>query len=78
MNTTAILLPKKATDLQEERMARDIAICREYDKLTARPGQSRTEVIKYLMAKYNIHSTGTIYAIRKRVEERTAMAGKRR
>lgn len=67
--TTAPLL-KKTTDLQDERAARDLAIFNEYNELVAVDGQSRTEVNKYLMRKYDIHSTGTLYAIRKRVEER--------
>lgn len=63
-------LLKKTTECQAERAARDRAIFDEYNALVASEGQSRTEVNKYLMAKYGIHSTGTLYVIRKRVEER--------
>lgn len=66
--TTPIL--KKQTALQEEREARDLAIFREYNALVSIEGQSRTEVSKYLMQKYNIRSTGTFYVILKRVGER--------
>ena len=69
MTQTAPLL-KKTTDLQAERAARDLAIFNEYNALVAVEGQSRTEVNKYLMRKYNLHSTGTFYAIIKRVKER--------
>lgn len=41
-------------------------------------GQSRTEVVRYLMNKHDIHSTGTLYEILKRMENRqeAAAAGK--
>ena len=58
------------TKLQEKRQARDLAIYNEYNALAANPEQSKEELNKYLMEKYDIHSTGTLYLIRKRVEER--------
>lgn len=61
---------RKKTALQEEREARDLTIFNEYNDLVSIEGQSRTEVNKYLMQKYNIHSTGTLYAILKRAEKR--------
>lgn len=61
---------RKKTALQEEREARDLAVLKEYSKLISLEGQSKTEVNKYLMQKYNIHSTGTLYVILKRAEER--------
>lgn len=61
---------RKKTVLQEEREARDLAVFKEYNDLVSIDGQSRTEVNKYLMQKYDIHSTGTLYVILKRVEER--------
>lgn len=61
---------RKKTALQEEREARDLAVFKEYNDLVSIDGQSRTEVNKYLMQKYNIRSTGTLYVILKRVEER--------
>lgn len=64
---------RKKTALQEEREARDLAIFREYNDLVSIDGQSRTEVNKYLMQKYNIRSTGTLYVILKRVEEQYNM-----
>lgn len=58
------------TECQIEREKRDLAICREYDELMAVKGQSRTLVVEHLMQKYGIHSAGTIYVIRRRVEAR--------
>ena len=73
MTTTPQL--KKTTDLQAERATRDLAIYNEYNALAAVEGQSKTQITKYLMEKYNIHSSGTIYAIRKKVEERMSGEG---
>lgn len=67
---------KKTTDLQDERAARDLAIYNEYQTLAAIEGQSKTEINKFLMKKYNLHSNGTLYAIRKRAEERLRREGK--
>lgn len=61
---------KQKTALQEEREARDLAIYNEYNALVSDPNQSRTQANQYLMEKYGLHSTGTVYCIRKRVEER--------
>lgn len=58
------------TPLQEKREARDLAIYNEYNALASNPEQSKDELNKYLMEKYDIHSTGTIYVIRQRVEAR--------
>ena len=60
--------PRRKTPFQGERDARDLAIYNEWNKLAADPEQSRVEINNYLMMKYCIHSTGTIYQIRKRVE----------
>ncbi len=75
MTTTATPLLKKTTDLQDERNARDLAIYNEYNALAAIDGQSKTQINKFLMEKYNLHSNGTLYAIRKRVEERLKREG---
>ena len=74
MQATTPLL-KKATELQEARAARDRAIYDEYNALAAVPGQSKTQINKYLMEKYDLHSTGTLYTIRKRVEDRIKEEG---
>ena len=63
------------TDLQREREQRDLAIYSGYEKMMSVKGQSATEVGKHLMSKYKIHSLGTIYVIRKRVEERLKKEG---
>ena len=58
------------TQCQLERETRDLAIYNEYNELTSLEGQSKTLVMEHLMKKYNIHSIGTIYTIRSRVEKR--------
>ena len=57
------------TDCQKEREKRDLAIYNEYNEMMSVDGQSRTLVTQHLMKKYGVHSQGTIYAIRRRVEE---------
>nr|DAN17492.1 MAG TPA: hypothetical protein [Caudoviricetes sp.] len=57
------------TPCQTEREARDLAIYNEYNSLMTVEGQSKTVVTEHLMKKYGIHSQGTIYLIRRRVEE---------
>lgn len=58
------------TQLQQEREQRDLDIFNEYNSLMKIEGQSKTLVTEHLMRKYNIHSAGTIYVIRKRVEDK--------
>lgn len=58
------------TELQLERQQRDLDIFNEYNSLMKIEGQSKTLVTEHLMKKYNIHSAGTIYVIRKRVENK--------
>ena len=58
------------TPCQTEREARDLAIYNEYNSLMTVEGQSKIVVTEHLMKKYGIHSQGTIYLIRRRVEER--------
>ena len=58
------------THCQTEREKRDLAIFNEYNELMSVESQSVTGVTEHLMKKYGIHSQSTIYAIRKRVEER--------
>lgn len=57
------------TDCQKEREKRDLAIYNEYNEMMSVDGQSRTLVTQHLMKKYGVHSQGTIYVIRRRVEE---------
>lgn len=64
------------TDCKAKREARDLAIYNEYNELMSVEGQSKTLVTEHLMQKYDIHSSGTIYVIRKRVEERLKAEGK--
>lgn len=58
------------TEYQRERERRDLKLYRDYEQLISVEGQSKTLVTEHLMKKYNIHSAGTVYAIRKRVEGR--------
>ena len=64
------------TDCKAKREARDLAIYNEYNELIAIEGQSKTLVTEHLMKKYDIHSAGTIYIIRQRVEECLKREGK--
>ncbi len=64
------------TDCKAKREARDLAIYNEYNELIAIEGQSKTLVTEHLMKKYDIHSAGTIYVIRQRVEDRLKREGK--
>lgn len=66
----------KMTDCQLARQERDLAIYNEYNELISIEGQSKTRVTEYLMKKYDIHSSGTIYVIRERVEKRLKQEGK--
>lgn len=64
------------TDCKAKREARDLAIYNEYNELISIEGQSKTLVTEHLMKKYDIHSAGTIYVIRQRVEDRLKREGK--
>lgn len=57
------------TECQKEREKRDLAIYNEYNEMTSVDGQSKTLVVQHLMKKYGVHSQGTIYVIRRRVED---------
>lgn len=63
----AVLLKPKG---RQKREARDLALYTDYQKLMSVEGQSKTEVNKLLMEKYDIDSQGTIYTIIHRVENR--------
>lgn len=63
------------TDLQKEREKRDMAIYSDYEEMMSVEGQSATEVAKFLMKKYGIHSLSTVYVIRKRVEDKLKKGG---
>lgn len=58
------------TAYQEEQESKDLAIYNEWNELMSVPGQSATAVTQHLMQKYNIHSSSTIWAMRKRAETR--------
>lgn len=62
---------KAKTELQKWREERNLSLFKEYNKLVSKEGQSRTEVIKFLMDKYNVHSTATIYTVIKQQKEQT-------
>lgn len=52
-------------------------IYEEYVELTSVPGAAATKVQEFLMKKYGIHSTSTLWAIRKRVEAKLREGGKK-
>ena len=62
---------KAKTELQKWREERNLSLFKEYNKLVSKEGQSRTEVIKFLMDKYNVHSTATIYTVIKQQKKQT-------
>lgn len=64
------------TEFQKEKEARDMQIYQEYITLTAEPGAAATKVQEFLMKKYGIHSSSTLWAIRKRVEAKLQKGGK--
>ena len=64
------------TAYQEEQEAKDMAIYNEWNELMSVPGQSATGVTQHLMQKYNIHSSSTIWVMRKRAEKRLKREGK--
>lgn len=61
---------KLKTPAQDERLERDRAIFEEWRALVGNEGQSRTEVVKYLLRKYELHAASSIYAILKRQGEK--------
>lgn len=63
------------TEFQREKEARDLQIYQEYVELVAEPGAAATKVQEFLMKKYGIHSTSTLWAIRKRVEAKLRKGG---
>lgn len=65
MNDVKIL----KSEYRKEREKRDLAIYQEYLEMMSIEGQSKMLVTQHLMKKYNVHSSGTIYLIRKRVED---------
>lgn len=56
------------TEFKREREKRDLAIYKEYHKMTSVNGQSKMPIIRHLMEKFNIHSPNTIYVILRRVQ----------
>lgn len=65
------------TDFQQEKEQRDMQIYQEFITLTSEPGTAVTKVQEFLMKKYGIHSSSTLWAIRKRVEAKLRKGGKR-
>lgn len=61
-----------STEYAKDKWKRDLTIYKEFQSLTSIPGSSKSEVTKYLMKKYNLHSAATVWNIRKRIENRFA------
>lgn len=55
--------PPRLTAVQRAKLERDNKIRREWAALLSDPEQSRMEALRFLMAKYGIHSTSTFYRI---------------
>jgi hypothetical protein len=53
------------TPTKERRERRNLALCTEYSALVGVEGQSKTQVVSFLMSKFGIGSQSTIYAILK-------------
>jgi hypothetical protein len=56
------------TEYQKKRQKRREDIYADYCRLAANPDNSRSAIIKYLMGKYNIGSSSTIYILIKEKE----------
>ena len=52
-----------------------MAIYNDYNSMMAVEGSSKLAVSELLMKKYGIHSMGTVYVIRRRVEQRLKQEG---
>lgn len=61
---------KFASKFAREKWNRDLALYKEFNKLSEEPGSSRTEITRHLMKKYGLHSESSVWYIRKKVEER--------
>ena len=74
MTQTTQLPPLEIKSGKAKREARDLELYSEYKKLidltVTNPDLSKLSIIKRLMVQFDISSTGTIYAIIKRVEDR--------
>ena len=65
------------TEFQREKEQRDMQIYQEFVTLTAEPGAAVSKVQEFLMKKYGIHSSSTLWSIRKRVEAKLRKGGKK-
>ncbi len=54
--------------------ARDAAVYREWQKLSANPENKKTAIAKYLMGKYEVYSRATIWKMCRRAEARLKKA----
>lgn len=68
---------KFQTDYQKEREVREMQIYQDFLELTSKPRVAVTKVTEFLMKKYSIHSSSTLWAIRKRVEAKLKEGGKK-
>lgn len=58
------------TTYKIEKEARELQIYNEYKELMNQPGAMQSAVNEYIMEKYSIYSSSTVWLIRKRVENR--------
>lgn len=61
-----------ASKFSKEKWARDLALYKEFTKLSEEPDSSRTEITRHLMKKYGLHSESSVWYIRKKVEKKLA------
>ena len=60
------------TEYQREKIKKEKMVYDVYMKLRENPINSKTEIVRRVMSKFNIHAPSTVYAIVRRVEGRIA------
>lgn len=58
------------TEHAKKKEARDAAVYKEWQELTANPENSKTAVSEHLMKKYGVYSRATIWQMCRRAEAR--------
>lgn len=59
---------KDKLSFQEENRRRNMAIKEAFDVLT-KEGKTKSQIVDFLMDKFDIHSPNTIYVLKKKAEE---------
>lgn len=58
------------TEFQKKKEEKDMQLYNEYKELRANTNNSKMEIIKLLMKKYEIYTASSVYAAIHRVEKR--------